>query len=73
MDKTEDLSDRESEAWVVVPEVLDVTDVFVSSFSVVAEFCDGFSCCSDWDYVEPRSFSFSQNRAHSCTVTQKEM
>ena len=30
LDKTEDLSERESEAWVVVPVVLDVTDVPVS-------------------------------------------
>ena len=48
--------------WLVVPEVLevlDVTDVLVSPSSVVTEFCDGFSCCSDWDFVEPQSFSFS--------------
>ena len=30
--KPEDLSDRESEAWVVAPGVLDVTDVPVSTF-----------------------------------------
>ena len=27
--------------------VPDVTDVPVSPSSVVTEFCDGFSCCSD--------------------------
>ena len=70
---TEDLSDLESEAWVVVPEVPDVTDVPVSPSSVVTEFCVGFSFCSDWDFVEPQSFSFSKKRVHSCTVTQEEM
>ena len=72
MDKPEDLSDRESEAWVVVPLVPDVTDVPVSSSSLVAEVCDGFSCCSDWEFVEPQSFSFSTKLAH-CTVTQEEL
>ena len=43
LDKPEDLSDRESEAWVVVLVVPDVTDVLVSPSSVVTEFCDGFS------------------------------
>ena len=42
-------------------------------FPVVIEFCDGFSCCSDWEFVEPQSFSFSTKRAHSWTVTQEEM
>ena len=56
LDKPEDLSDRESEAWVVVLVVLDVMDVLVSFFSVVTEFCDGFSCCSDWEFVESHSF-----------------
>ena len=69
LDKSEDLSDRESEAWVVVPVMPDVTDVPVSPSSVVTEFCDGFSCCLDWEFVEPQSFSSS----HSCTVTQEEM
>ena len=46
LDKPEDLSDRESEAWVVVLVVLDVTDVLVSP-SVVTEFCDGVCCFSD--------------------------
>ena len=51
----------------------DVTDVLVFSFSVVTVFCDGFSCCPDWEFVEPQSFSFSKQRAHCCTVTQEEM
>ena len=69
MDKPEDLSDRKSEVWVDVSMVLDVTDVPVSPSSVVKEFCDGFSCCSDSEFVEPQSFSFSQKACsllHSC-------
>ena len=42
LDKPEDLSDRESEAWVNVPVVLDVIDVLVSLSSEVTEFCDVF-------------------------------
>ena len=32
-----------------------------------------FSCCPDWEFVEPQSFSFSKKRAHCCTATQEEM
>ena len=32
LDKLEDLSDRDFEAWVVIPVVLDVTDVLVTFF-----------------------------------------
>ena len=60
LDKPEDLSDRESEAWKVVSVVPEVTDVPVSPSSVVTEFCDCVSCCSDWDFVEPQSFFFLQ-------------
>ena len=68
----EDLSDCEPETRAGVSMVLDVTDVLVSPSSVVTEFCDGFSSCSDWEFVEPQSFSFSTKRAHSWTVTQEE-
>ena len=64
-------SDCEPDSCVrVVP---DVTDVPVSLSSVVTEFCDGFSCCSDWEDVEPQSFSFSKKRAHCCTDTREGM
>ena len=53
--------------------VLDVTDVLVSPSSVVTEFCGGFSCCSEWEFVKPQSSSFSKQRAHCCTSTQEEM
>ena len=56
LDKPEDLSDRESEARVFVSAVLDVTDVPVSPSSVVTEFCDSFSCCTELAFVEPQSF-----------------
>ena len=36
---------------VEVNVVLDVTDVLGSPSSLVTEFCDGFSCCSDWEFV----------------------
>ena len=45
LEKPVDLSDCESEAWVDVQLVPDVTDVPVSPSSVVTEFCDCFSCC----------------------------
>ena len=51
LEKPEDLSDCEPETRVDAPVVPDVTDVPVSPSSVVTEFCDGFSCCSDWDLV----------------------
>ena len=70
LDKPEDMSDCEPETRVDVP---DVADVPVSPSLVVTEFCDGCSCCSDREFVEPHSFSFSKKRAHSWTVTQEEM
>ena len=73
MDKPENLSDRESEAWVDVCVLPDVTDVLVSPSSVVTELCDVSPCCSDWEFVEPQSFSFSQKRSLYCTVAQEEM
>ena len=50
-----------------------MTDVLVSPSSVVTELCGVSSCCSDWEFVEPQSFSFSKKRAHGCTDTQEEM
>ena len=73
MDKPEDLSDCEPETRVDASVVLDVTAVPVSPSSVVSELCDGFSCGSDLDFMEPQSFSFFKKRLHSWTVAQKEM
>ena len=47
--------------------VLDVT-VLVSFSSVVTEFCDVLSLCSDREFVEPQSFSLSQK---ACTLCYK--
>ena len=72
----EDLSDSEPvscELVRVVPDVSDVIDVLVSPSSVVTELCDVSPCCSDWELVEPQSFSFIKQRAHRSTDTQAEM
>ena len=72
LQKAEDLSDYELDSRAQVHVVPDVTDVLVSPTCVVTEFCDGFSCCSDWEDVEPQSFSFSEERAHCFTCAQEE-
>ena len=53
--------------------VPDVTDVLVSLSSVVTELCYASPCCSDWEFVEPQSCSFSNKRTHNGTDTQEEM
>ena len=63
----EDLSDRKPvscELVRVVPDVSDVIDVLVSPSSVVTELCDVSPSCSDWELVEPQSFSFSKKKVH---------
>ena len=54
------LSDSEPVSCERVRVMLDVTDVLVSPSSVVTKLCDGLSCCSDWDFVEPQSFLFQK-------------
>ena len=49
------------------------TKILVTPSSVVSEFCDGLSYCSDWEFVEPQSFSFYKKRSLYCTVSQEEM
>ena len=61
LDEPEDLSDRESEVWVDVAVVADVTDVLFLPSSVVAGFCDGFSCCSNREFEEPQSLFSSKS------------
>ena len=74
MEKLEDSSDCKPDTRARVPDITDVTDVPVRLSSVVTEFCDGFSCYSNWEDVVPQSFSFSpRKRAHCCTSTQEEM
>ena len=52
--------------------VLDVTDVPVSPSSVVTEFCQVFSCCSDREDVVPQSFSFSPKSEHIVVQVRKK-
>ena len=73
LEELDDVSGGEPVSCELVRVVPDVTGVSVSPSSVVTEFCDGFSCCSDWELVEPQSFSFSKKRARCCTDTQEEM
>ena len=71
---TKDLSNCALDSCAHVRGVLDVTDVRVSLSSVVTEFCEVSSCCSDWEDVLQQSFfSFSKKRAHCCASTQQEM
>ena len=74
LEKPDDLSDFEPDTRALVRVVPDVNDVLVSPSSVVTEFCDGFFRVAPVvKMLEPQSFSFSQTRAHCCTVTQEEM
>ena len=73
LEEHEDVSDCELDSCALVRVVPDVTDVPVSPSSVVTEFCEVFSCCSDWEDVVPQSFSLSRRRAHCCASTQEEM
>ena len=43
--------------------VLVVTDALVSLSSVVTEFCDDVSVESEWEFVEPQSFSLTKKRS----------
>ena len=70
LEKPEDLSDCEPVSSARVRVVPDAT---VSPSSVVTEFCDVSLCCSDREFVEPQSFSFSRKRALCCASTQEEM
>ena len=64
LEEPEDLSDREPLSCKLVRVVPDVIDVLVSPSSVVTELCDVSPCCSDCEFVEPQSFSFSKK---ACT------
>ena len=73
LEEPEDLSDCEPDSCAHVRVVLVVTDVPVSPSSVVTEFRDVSPCDSDWEFVEPQSFSFSKSVPHCGTDTQEEM
>ena len=58
------LSDCDSVTW---------TGVLVSPSSAVAVMCEGVSSDSDWEFVEPQSFSFSKKRSIVCVENQEDM
>ena len=60
LEKPEDLSDCEPDTREHVRVVPDVTHVPVSPSSVVTEFCEVLSLCSDWEDFVPQSFFFLQ-------------
>ena len=53
--------------------VLVVIDVLVSPSSVVTECWGGVSLDSDWEFVEPRSFSCSNERSVVLEENREEM
>ena len=70
LDESCRLSDCDSVTWTGLPVVV---DVLVSPSSAVAEMCDGVSSDSDWEFVEPESFSFYTKRSIVCAENQGEM
>ena len=69
-EKPEDLSDCEPAFCAHVHVVPDVTGVLVSPSSVVTEFCDGFSCCSEWEFAN-RSPCLSPKSVHFVVQVRK--
>ena len=68
-DESGGLSDCDSGTWT---GLLVVTDVRVSPSSAVAEICEDVSSDSDWEFVEPQSFSCSKKRSFASAENQKE-
>ena len=58
---------------VVVSGVPVVTDVGETALSVVTVMCEGVPRDSEWDFVEPQSFSFSKKRKFVCVENQEDM
>ena len=58
---------------VAVSGVLVVTDVGETAHSAVAAMCEGVLSDSEWDFVEPQSFSFSKKRNFACVGNQEDM
>ena len=56
----------------VVPDESDVVVVPISPSSVVTELCVLSPCRSDWEFVEPQSFSFSQKSVHIGVQTRRK-
>ena len=45
----------------------------VGDFFVVSVMCEGVPSDSEWDWVEPHSFSFSKKRKFACVADQEDM
>ena len=67
------VSDFDSGTGTCVMVVPVVAVVSVAPSSVVTEVCDGFSLDSDWEFVEPQSFSFYKKRSSVWEENQGEM
>ena len=67
LEKREDLSGCEPDSCARVRVVLVVTDVPVFPSSVVTDFCEVFSCCTDWNDAVPQSLSFFKKRTQEET------
>ena len=50
-----------------------VTDVGETAPSVVTVMWEGVPFDSDWDFVEPQSFSFSEKRNLACVENLEDM
>ena len=53
--------------------MLVVADVGGTAPSVVTVMCEGVPSDSEWDFVEPQSFSFSKKRNFACAENQEDM
>ena len=58
-------------SWTILRTCLIVSLILVC-VRVVLDVSDVSPCGSDWEFVEPQSFSFSKKRAHCGTDTQEE-
>ena len=54
---------------VAVSGLLVIPDVGEAAPSVVTVMCGGALSASEWDFVEPQSFSFSKKRNFACRRT----
>ena len=69
-----EISECDSECGsVAVSGVPVVIDVGETASSVVTVMCEGVPSDSEWDFVEPQSFSFSEKRNFACVENQEDM
>ena len=58
---------------VAVSGVPEVPDVGETAPSLVTVMCEGVPSDSEWDFVEPQSFSFSKKGNFACVENQEDM